>query len=102
MARTKFFWRRLLNNIYIVCPQKDKGINSTEVVSSVDLVIGGSLIDRHTNEWMKVWDELTINKNKKDGYKYMTGGYNKDSNKTINNQSLLLIGNNKHALVCLS
>ena len=81
----------LLNNIYIVCPQKDKGINSTEVVSSVDLVIGGSLIDRHTNEWMKVWDELTIDKNKKDGYKYMTGGYNKDSNKTINNQSSVII-----------
>tara|TARA_Y100000996_G_C22520437_1_gene642219 strand:+ start:102 stop:1616 length:1515 start_codon:yes stop_codon:yes gene_type:complete len=80
----------LLNGIYIVCPQHTLGINATELINSVDLVIGGTLMDRQTNEWMKVWDELTIDHNKKEGYKYMTGGFN-TTNKVSTNQSSVTI-----------
>ncbi len=80
----------LLNGIYIVCPQHILGINATELINSVDLVIGGTLMDRQTNEWMKVWDELTIDHNKKEGYKYMTGGFN-TTNKVSTNQSSVTI-----------
>ena len=80
----------LVNGIYIVCPQQTSGINGSELINNVEIIIGGSLIDRHSNEWMKVWDELTVDKNNKDGYKYMTGGFN-NSNKTVNNQSMVII-----------
>ena len=80
----------LVNRVYIVCPQQLFGINATELINSVDLVIGGTLIDRHTNEWMKVWDELTVNHNNKEGYKYMVGGFN-SSKKTTNNQASVTI-----------
>ena len=80
----------LLNGIYIVCPQHILGINATELINSVDLVIGGTLMDRQTNEWMKVWDELTIDHNKKEGYKYMTGGFN-TTNKVSTHKSSVTI-----------
>ena len=80
----------LLSGIYVVCPQKISGINGTELIKSVELIIGGTLIDRHTNEWMKVWDELTIDTNKREGYKYMTGGFN-TTNKTKNHQATITI-----------
>ena len=66
----------LLNGIYIVCPQHPDGINATELINSVELVIGGTLIDKHTKDWMKTWIELTVNDNT-GGYKFMTGGFNK-------------------------
>jgi hypothetical protein len=80
----------LVNRVYIVCPQQLFGINATELIDSVDLVIGGALIDRHTNEWMKVWNELTVNHHNKEGYKYMVGGFN-STKKTTNNQSSVTI-----------
>ena len=80
----------LVNRVYIVCPQQLFGINATELIDSVDLVIGGALIDRHTNEWMKVWNELTVSHNNKEGYKYMVGGFN-STMKTTNNQSSVTI-----------
>jgi len=80
----------LVNGIYIVCPQHVNGINGNELINDVEIIIGGSLIDRHSNEWMKVWNELTVNNNNRDGYKYMTGGFN-NSNKTVNDQSMIII-----------
>jgi len=65
----------LLSGIYVVCPQKTGGIDANELIDNVEIVIGGTLIDRHTNEWMKVWDELTIDSNKREGYRYMTVDY---------------------------
>ena len=80
----------LVNGIYIVCPQQTFGINASELINDVEIIIGGTLIDRQSNEWMKVWNELTVNNNNRDGYKYMTGGFN-NSNKTVNNQSMVII-----------
>ena len=80
----------LVNGIYIVCPQQTNGINGSELINDVEIIIGGSLIDRHSNEWMNVWNELTVDKNNRDGYKYMTGSFN-NSNKTVNDQSMIII-----------
>ena len=66
----------LLNNIYLKCPQTIQGINGSELIKNIELIIGGNLIDKHSNEWMKVWSELTTPISKAAGYKYMTGGYN--------------------------
>lgn len=80
----------LLNRIYILCPQQTSGINASELINDVEIIIGGTLIDRQSNEWMKVWNELTVNTNNREGYKYMTGGFN-NSNKTVNDQSMVII-----------
>ena len=80
----------LLNRIYILCPQQTSGINASELINDVEIIIGGTLIDRQSNEWMKVWNELTVNTNNREGYKYMTGGFN-NSNKTANDQSMVII-----------
>jgi hypothetical protein len=43
------------------------------LVKTVDIEIGGQLIDRHYGEWMYIWNELSLPKNKLDGYNKMTG-----------------------------
>lgn len=82
----------LLSGIYVVCPQKKAGIDATELIDNVEIVIGGTLIDRHTNEWMKVWNELAVDTSKKEGFKYMVGGFNlsSGSNKTENDQASVI------------
>ena len=45
--------------------KKTGGIDANELIDNVEIVIGGTLIDRHTNEWMKVWNELTVDTSKK-------------------------------------
>ena len=66
----------LLSRIYITCPQTTQGINGYELVDTAEIIIGGSLIDRQTSEWNKIWNELTTPLSKADGLKYMTGGFN--------------------------
>jgi hypothetical protein len=43
------------------------------MVSQVDLEIGGQLIDRHYQEWMQVWSELSTPESKAVGRKAMCG-----------------------------
>jgi len=43
------------------------------LIKSVDIEIGGQLIDRQYGEWMHIWNELSLHKNKLDGYNKMTG-----------------------------
>ena len=47
-------------------------------MKSVDLEIGGQLIDRQTFEWMQIWNELTTPGAKQGALKYMmkSGGVN--------------------------
>ena len=81
----------LLSGIYVVCPQKTGGIDANELIDNVEIVIGGTLIDRHTNEWMKVWNELTVDTSKKEGFKYMVGDLSfSESKKTENDQSSVM------------
>ena len=45
----------------------------TNIINSVQLVIGGSEIDKQYGEWLEVWNELTIPEEKLDGYNKMIG-----------------------------
>ena len=50
-----------------VCISSNNSINlryGSEVVQSVELEIGGQLINKHTKEWNNVWDELTLTNHK--------------------------------------
>ena len=42
-------------------------------IKSVELEIGGQLIDRHHGEWMNIWTELSVPEGKRAGYDLMVG-----------------------------
>lgn len=83
----------LLSRVYVVCSDHINGINGSEVIDTVELIIGGKLIDKHTSEWMKVWNELTIPSSKRDGYLYMTGGFSmvSGSKPPVTNRSSIIV-----------
>lgn len=43
------------------------------LIKTADIEIGGQLIDRQYGEWMYIWNELSLHKNKLDGYNKMIG-----------------------------
>ena len=43
------------------------------LIKNITVDIGGQQIDKHYGHWMYVWNELTQNAGKKDGYKQMVG-----------------------------
>tara|TARA_Y100000389_G_scaffold167308_1_gene172452 strand:- start:205 stop:1749 length:1545 start_codon:yes stop_codon:yes gene_type:complete len=49
-------------------------VDGTDLISEVELEIGGQRIDRHKAEWLKVWNELTTPESKAIGLKSITGG----------------------------
>ena len=58
------------NNKYIYAWVKYIGYS---IVKSIELNIGGKIIDKHTNDWLYIWNELTTNKSKKNGFYKMIG-----------------------------
>jgi hypothetical protein len=66
----------LVGRVVVTCDQDTtNGISGDKLISEVSLEIGGQEIDKHTEEWMQVWSELSVPESKAAGYKYMTGGY---------------------------
>ena len=45
-----------------------------KLIKHVELEIGGQRIDKQYGEWMYIWNELTMDAGKKDGYMEMVGG----------------------------
>jgi hypothetical protein len=45
------------------------------IIETVELYIGGSLIDKQTGEWLYIWNELTVLEEKKRAYYEMVGGH---------------------------
>ena len=45
--------------------------SGSKIIKSVELEIGGQMIDKHTEEWNNVWNELTIPDSKSPGLKAM-------------------------------
>jgi len=43
------------------------------LVNFVEIEIGGQKVDKHYSHWMYIWNELSLPKSKKDGYKKMVG-----------------------------
>ena len=64
--------------------------DGNNLVSEVELEIGGQKIDKQTSEWMKVWNELCTPESKANGLKSMTGGIGTwgDSNNVPTNQGV--------------
>jgi len=46
------------------------------LINDVSIEIGEKEIDKHTGEWLNIWAELTVPKNKRDGYDEMMGHWN--------------------------
>ena len=66
----------LVSNVYVRCNQDSTdGISGDQLISTVELEIGGQRVDKHTQEWLQVWAELSTPESKAKGYKYMTGGF---------------------------
>jgi len=53
-----------------------------DIVSEVELEIGGQRIDRHYKEWNQIWAELTTPESKALAFKNMTGALSHGLNKT--------------------
>lgn len=51
------------------------------ILNSIELEIGGQIIDRQYGEWMEIWSELTLQGGHLDGYKTMIG-------KNVNSQGV--------------
>ena len=83
----------LVNKIFVQVDQVDTGVNGDEVIEEVELIIGGTLIDKHTKEWMQVWRELTTPSSKSDGIKYMCNSFenNLSTRADSTNQACLMI-----------
>jgi len=45
------------------------------LIKSVELEIGGQLIDKHYGEWLHIWNELTLNGGKGRDYLHMVNSY---------------------------
>jgi hypothetical protein len=62
----------LLSNVYVT--SETAAVTSGDrIVNDVEVQIGGQKIDKHTYEWMQVWNELSCSDSKADGFKAMTG-----------------------------
>jgi hypothetical protein len=66
----------LVGKIYVRCDQSTgSGVSGDQLISEVELEIGGQRIDKHTKEWNQIVAELTTPESKAAGYKYLTGGF---------------------------
>jgi len=45
------------------------------IIDYIEIYMGGTLIDRHTGEWLYIWNELRIIEAKKRAYYEMVGGH---------------------------
>ena len=58
----------LVHKVYVT--NSDAGVlQGSQLVSEVELEIGGQRIDKHTREWLQVWSELSTPESKASGYK---------------------------------
>ena len=66
----------LLGQVYVRCDQDNSnGISGDNLIKDVKVLIGGTKIDQHTQEWLQIWNELTTPVSKSHGLKYLTGGF---------------------------
>ncbi len=82
----------LVHKVYVTMDAR--GVTSGDkIIKDVSVMIGGSTIDKHTREFMQVWNELTIPDSKAAGFKAMTGccGISGTATTTDNNLTLTQI-----------
>ena len=72
----------LVHKVYVT--SSTAGIeNGDELVSEVELEIGGQRIDRHYKEWNQIWSELSVPDSKALAFKNMTSALSHDFGPTI-------------------
>ena len=65
----------LVGRAYVQCATDAvDGISGDQILSTVDIEIGGQRIDRLTKEYNQIMAELTTPESKAAAYKYLTGG----------------------------
>lgn len=57
-------------NTYIYSWVKNIGF---KIIKTVEIEIGGQIIDKHYSDWLYIWSELTCQKDKRDGLNHMVG-----------------------------
>ena len=67
----------LVGKVYVRCDANDGTdcISGDQLISDVEVEIGGQRIDRHYREWLQVWEELSTPESKAAGFKYMSAGF---------------------------
>ena len=67
----------LVSKVYVRCDANDGTdcISGDQLISEVEIEIGGQRIDRHYREWLQVWEELSTPESKAAGFKYMSAGF---------------------------
>ena len=66
----------LVGAMYVSCDQDVlNGVSGDQLITDVEVQIGGQMIDKHYKEWLQIWAELSTPESKAAGYKYMTGGF---------------------------
>ncbi len=66
----------LVSRMYVRVDQDNSnGVSGDKLIKDVTLEIGGQQIDKHTEEWLQVWAELSTPEAKANGYKYLSGGF---------------------------
>jgi len=75
----------LIKNIYLhlqlpnLIPNSDSvsyiNFIGYNIIDYIEIYMGGTLIDRHTGEWLYIWNELRITEAKKRAYYEMIGGH---------------------------
>ena len=80
----------LVSGIYVT--SSSPGItDGSSLIDSVDLEIGGQLIDRHFKEWNQVWQELTTPAAKQDGLKCMQNSFTHTHTQTGQTNSIGMV-----------
>jgi len=71
----------LIHKVYLTTnTHTNHGIeHGSQIIKEVEISIGGQMIDRYTQEWQDIWNELTIPKCKAMGFKAMTGNVGKSN-----------------------
>jgi len=71
----------LVHNVYVTSATGSI-VDGDDIVSEVELEIGGQRIDKHYKEWMQLWAELSTPDSKALAYKCMTGALSHGLNST--------------------
>ena len=65
----------LVSKIYITNAQSTTTTHGAQIISEVELEIGGQRIDKHTAEWNQIWNELSTTESKAHGLACMIGSW---------------------------
>lgn len=68
----------LIHKCYLQVKSKDYTHSISDVLKSVELEIGGQLVDRHTGDFLDTWYNLSIPKNQKEGFRDMTCSHDEE------------------------